>query len=403
MWKSALGGLRRSVFMFLVMVMAAGCGGDEPEHGDDPYAWLDALPAAGARAALTSCTAEADCGAGSGLACIGGLCQPCARHGQCDSDVCDRYAATSAGLGRCYTSDQVLYVDRAADCAVSDGSRPRPFCEPQDAVPRAVGPKFVIRVYPGTYRSILVSDRAVFVFGEQDGSSALGDEDVGGPRVTGAHGRMVLDGLRIINFNNVARCDAGAELQLRDIHSNGTLNGVRATDCLLFMDRVRINGVAFTFDLRVDGATRYRVSNSYFLGPTLSAGVIFSDASRGRFLFNTVVGTGENGGGGVSCGATPRLLEDSIVAENTTASGSQLVGACALRKVVVGSADSTTDPGAIKLDPVLNPDSTLPDSPANAACCIDQGDRYVSSLRTDFFGHPRPQGASNDIGAQEVR
>jgi hypothetical protein len=80
----------------------------------------------------------------------------------------------------------------------------------------------------------------------------------------------------------------------------------------------------------------------------------------------------------------------------------QTVGACTHQRVVVGSGDTRPDPGLIKIDPDLDPQGRLVDTPADRACCIDRGERYVPSLYRDFFGTSRPQGESNDIGAHEL-
>jgi hypothetical protein len=69
--------------------------------------------------------------------------------------------------------------------------------------------------------------------------------------------------------------------------------------------------------------------------------------------------------------------------------------------VVVGSGDTRVDAGLIQIDPDLDANGRLLDTAANAACCIDRGERFTSSLYSDLFGTPRPQGFSNDIGAHE--
>jgi hypothetical protein len=69
---------------------------------------------------------------------------------------------------------------------------------------------------------------------------------------------------------------------------------------------------------------------------------------------------------------------------------------------VVGAGDTRADAGLIKIDPDLDAQGRLLSTPAGAACCVDRGERFVSSLYRDFFGTPRPQGSSNDIGAHEL-
>ncbi len=349
---------------------------------------------------LAGCTQESDCS--GGLACVGGTCRPCSAHGQCRSDVCDQGAATPMGPGACVPEASVIYVDAGARpaCEVGDGSRANPVCEIRDAIPRAIGARYAIRVHPGYYRPFGTTGRAFWVFGPGDGTAVVGEEDLTTGARIGVGARVVLDGLDIgVHVLTGVLCE-GASLRVLRARVQGDYQGIRAIDCDLVLDRVRARG-AILSGLTIAGTGRYRITNSYFSGGDRPS-VVFSGSSRGVFQFNTVTGGGELQHGGIDCGTSSREICDSIVVGNfPAADGAQTVGACTHRRVVVGSGDLRPAPGLFHLDPELDDQGRLLDTPANDACCIDRGARYVSSLYRDFFGTPRFCGTSNDIGAYE--
>ncbi|HWO22266.1 MAG TPA: hypothetical protein VNO30_26085 [Kofleriaceae bacterium] len=352
--------------------------------------------------AVASCTQESDCT--GGLACIDATCRTCSGHAQCESDVCDQGAATRMGPGACLPEAAVIYVDAGTRpaCTAGDGSRGNPLCDIRDAIPRAIGAQYAIRVYPGHYFPFGATDRTFSVFGPGDGSAVVGEEDItAGARISGARSRVVLDGLDFgVHVLTGVVCD-GASLKVLRGSARGDVRGIRATNCALEVDRVRAGG-AIQSGLTIAGTGSYRITNSYFSGGDAQA-VVFDGSSTGTFQFNTVGGGGELQPGGIACGTTARVIQDSIVVGSTPAAGgAQTVGACTHRRVVVGSGDTRPDPALIKIDPALDPEGRLLETPASLACCIDRGARYVSSLYRDFFGTPRPQGASNDIGAHEL-
>jgi hypothetical protein len=358
------------------------------------------LPPTEAVAAMR-CSAESECS--GGLACVAGTCQPCSAHSQCESDVCDQGAATPLGPGACVPEEAVVYVDASTRpaCFTGDGSRANPVCEIREAFPRAFGVKYAVRVYPGNYLQFAVVSRTVFVFGPGDGSAIVGTEDAGaGARVIDG-ARVVLDGLDFgVGVLNAVICQSSNLKVLRST-ARGDNNGILATDCTLDIDRVRASGSSRA-GLTVAGTGTYRVTNSYFTGGDLPS-VVFSGSNTGVFMFNTVTGGGEIRPGTIDCGTSARVIRDSIAIDGfPAADGAQTVGACVHRRVVVGSGDARPDPGLIKIDPDLDAEGRLLDTPSNAACCIDRGARFVSSLYTDFFGTPRPQGVSNDVGAHEL-
>jgi hypothetical protein len=381
-----------------VLVLGCGMGGDLDASTGELEASLELE--APLEQGLASCTQESDCS--GGLTCIGGTCRPCSAHDQCRSDVCDQGAATSMGPGACLPESSVNYVDASARpaCETGDGSRANPLCEIRDAIPRAIGARYAIRAYAGHYRPFAATDRTFYVFGPGDGTAVVGEEDLtAGARIR-AGARVVLDGVDFgVHVLTGVVCE-DANLKVLRARVQGDYHGIRATNCELIIDRVRAGG-AILSGLTIAGTGTYRITNSFFSGGDRQA-VVFSGTSTGRFLFNTVTGGGELHPGGIDCGTTPRTIRDSIVVGNfPAADGAQTVGACTHQRVVVGSGDLRPDPGLIHLDPVFDGQGRLLDTPANDACCIDQGARYVSSLYRDFFGTPRFCGTSNDIGAYE--
>jgi hypothetical protein len=391
------------LFWIVSASVVPGCSTEEPAAAaDEPAAAADESVVREAPPAPRSCDQESACG--GGLACVAGACQPCSAHAQCQSDVCDRSAATRLGPGACVPESSVVYVDARTRpaCETGDGSRSNPLCEISAALARVDGDRYAVRVYPGRYRPFSAIELTASVLGPGDGSAVVGEEDSSaGARVRGPHAAVVLDGLDFgVHVLTGVICE-DASLKLVRGRAEGDYHGIRATSCDLEIDQVRAG------DLTISGLTtagaRYRITNSYFHGGDHPA-VVFDGRSTGAFLFNTVTGGGETSPGGIDCGATPRVIRDSIVVGSAPAAGgAQTVGACIHRRVVVGSGDTRPAPGLIEIDPDLDPDGRLLDTPADRACCIDQGARRVPGLDHDFFGTPRPQGASNDIGAHELR
>lgn len=239
------------------------------------------------------------------------------------------------------------------------------------------------------------------MFGPGDGSAVVGEEDSSRAVGIASGSRVVFDGLDFGNHVLTGiTCDSSSLKVLRGT-VRGDSVGIRSADCDLELDQVRVSGSIRT-GLMLAATGTYRITNSYFSGGDLPA-VVFSGSTSGLFAFNTVTGGGEIQPGGIDCGTTSRVIQDSIVVHNTPAAGgAQTVGACSHERVVVGSGDTRSDPGLIAIDPDLDPQGRLIDTPADRVCCIDRGADDVPSLYRDFFGTPRPQGASNDIGAHEL-
>jgi hypothetical protein len=288
-----------------------GCGGPASRFPGGAF-WPRDVPAAWTPVASMGCAMEGDCAAG--LSCRAGACQPCTAHAQCESDVCDLYAATSLGPGGCLRQADVVYVDAAARpaCEGGDGTRANPVCEISGAIPFVVANRFAIRVYPGTYRPFGATDRTFFVYGPGDGSAVVGEEDIAsGVRLL--RSRVVLDGLDIgVHVLTGVRAE-DSDVQVRRAGVRGDSQGIAVLGGGLFVDRVRAGGLTGC-GLRIGGTGRYDVRNSYFTGGDLPA-VLF-EGGTGRFRFNSVLGGGEIRPGGIDCGAAARAIQDSIVIGN---------------------------------------------------------------------------------------
>jgi hypothetical protein len=325
----------------------------------------------------------------------------CDEHADCESDVCNRDAFF--GRGACVAESRVVYVEDLGGpgCATGDGSRADPACEIRRGAELAVGGKDTVRVYSGSYFNLGAAGDTIRFFGSGADTVIVGEEDNGAAARISGGARVLLDGFTFArSVRNGINC---ADSTLRVVRSQaiGDLNGIVSTNCTLTLDRVRVSGSTRS-GLTIAGTGRYRITNSYFSGGDIQ-GVVFSGSDTGTFRFNTVRGGGEISPGGIDCGTVPRVIEDSIVAGNFPAeAGAQTVGACTHRRVVVGSRDTRTLPGLIKLDPELDAEGRLLDTPANAACCIDRAARFVFGVDEDFFGTRRPQGRGNDIGAHEL-
>jgi hypothetical protein len=321
-------------------------------------------------------------------------------HAECASDVCDVYEDTPLGRGQCLPEGDVFYVNGRGqhggncDDTGRTGAKDDPFCSISTAVRAAGGARTAIRVYPSVYFPFAVTGKRVAIYGPagEGGVAQVYEEDYLGSRVSdGAD--VVLDGLEMGGPDGGRPSLAirrGAVLS--DIG-----DALPATDCDLRLDRILVTGGRSGLHLT---RTRYEVTNTVVSGSG-DTGVRIVD-SEGTFLFNTVIGNSGRSGapGGIDCGATPVQIEDSILFRNQTgAAGSQLAGACALTRVVIGSLDTATYPGAIREDPDLS-GYRLRSTPSNRSCCIDKAPNRAS-VWADVDGNPRPRGPLSDLGASE--
>jgi hypothetical protein len=261
-------------------------------------------------------------------------------------------------------------------------------------------------VYPGWYFPFHVVDKSVRIFGPagEGGAAEVSEEDIGGSSVRGSS-TVLLDGLALGRNSRVGlSCTGGASRPNLWVRRSEILSDIAVAfvsrNCDLRMDRDTVTGLYGGMRLE---STSYRITNSFVTDSNRGTGIRLI-GSTGLFRFNTITNNGvlvSGQPGGIDCGASPVRLESSIVYGNQRGpGGSQLAGACVLSRVVVGAADATAAPGAIKLNPDLI-GFELPRTPANLACCIDKA-APQPAVRADIVGTIRPVGPSWDIGAFEA-
>lgn len=368
------------------------------------------------------CGPGVPCPAGSSCDSAAGLCRAaldaaapgCRDHGECGpAGLCrldeDFPGAGLAAVGGCVPADRVCVINADRCMAGADGTPDRPLCEVQDAQARGGRCAFALvqpRADGRRYGPLRLTSGALAVVGP--GRDAQRPATLGGIDVSGGASLSLVD-LTVENPGQTAvRCSEGAHLQLRRAVVQGSGLGVEAYGCAeLGVNASRISGN------RNDGlhieAAEWRVVNTLILGNAFDAGAaasgVYLKGGRGSFSFNTVVGNGRMGenGGGVSCTAGPErfiTLSDSVIAGNQLGDlRSQLLGACRLERVVVGT-DSVMGDGAIKLEPQLDPVTFR--LTERSDCCIDRAQKDPM-VQVDYDGTPRPQRAGHDIGFNELK
>ncbi len=106
-----------------------------------------------------------------------------------------------------------------------------PVCDIRNALPRVVGARYAVRVYPGHYFPFSTLDRTVFIFGPGDGSAIVGEEDIStAARIRGSRSWVVLDGLDYaVSVLTGVICEGGTLKVLRGT-ARGDYNGIQATE-----------------------------------------------------------------------------------------------------------------------------------------------------------------------------
>jgi hypothetical protein len=328
----------------------------------------------------------------------------CARHADCESDLCASEIGADPEPRSCIPEERIVYVD-AADCVPEgDGTRAEPLCQLNPAIALADDHRQFVRIYPAFYFPFTVNGKAIAIHGPDEGDETveITEEDISGSNV-GDGSDVVLDGLAVGRHSRYGvRCTAGTSGASLEIRRSEVLSDIgvplSVSACQLRLDQAIVAG--FRGGMVLSDAS-YSVTSTVFTGATEQPSVVL-DGGSGLFALNTVAGNGdaEVQPPAVEC-LTRSLLQDSIVADNVpAASGSQFAGDCRLRRVVIGSMDPFPAAGAIRMDPELV-DYRLTESPANVDCCIDRAPRR-RAVRFDFEGTARPQGVRFDIGADEL-
>jgi hypothetical protein len=361
--------------------------------------------------------------------------------------------------GQCAPAAQVALVDNGnapvATCQLgrptrNGNSTATAYCDVSEAV--TDGRPFILVAGSGQpYSAILLTDKSVTIVGPRVAPVArLFSVAMPSVNVTVNTGtrQVVLDGLDLGNDNvtrslrglactNNAGAASNAAVILRNSRAHDSANeGVLATTCALTLDAniiesnggggVSASGGVLTLDastvssnngagVTVSGSNNYTITNNFIASNGTSAGNpginIGDSGSTGTIAFDTL---SKNGGlntveGGVVCPAAGanKVIQDSIVINNSSNAGTQFAGKCQLQNVVTGT-DSFA--GATMLTPSFvgaNDFHLVASAAANLSCCIDKvGAPGTPNADHDVDETTRPKGTGAtpyDIGAHEVQ
>jgi hypothetical protein len=343
-----------------------------------------------------------------------------------------------AMAGQCAPAAQVALVDNGnatvATCQLgrptrNGNSTATAYCDVSEAV--TDGRPFILVKGSGQpYSAISLTDKSVTIVGPGRASPTARLFSAAMPSVnatvnTGTH-QVVLDGLDLGNDNvtrslrglactNNAGAASNAAVILRNSRAHDSANeGVLATTCALTLDANTIESNSGG-GVNVSGSSTYTITNNIIASNGTGAGnpgINIGDAgSTGTIAFDTL---SKNGGlntveGGVVCPAAGanKVVQDSIVINNSSNAGTQFAGKCQLQNVVTGTDNFA---GATMLTPSFvgaNDFHLVASAAANLSCCIDKvGAPGTPNADHDVDETTRPKGASAtpyDIGAQEVQ
>lgn len=329
-------------------------------------------------------------------ACVG-----CDEHEQCASGACN-FAS-----GACF--EEVLHVDRGADCGAGDGSIEAPFCEIQDAVSAAgVGGPTVVKVKssPSAFtKQIQVSaGRSIAIVRDGSGMVTLTVPDLD-PVVVNDGAEAFLYNLRITggSISKGLLCLSASvwldriQIDKREGHA------IDASGCSLTIRRSKIYDNNAGGVKASDGTTR--IENSFIVqnGNTFAevSGITLTNGADLDVVYSTIADNDAKNGMGDSLHCTG-------------------LGAVSLRNAIVFGANPTTSvicPGADTRDSVVDATSLMgsgvvhePEldpawfiAPASGNFAIKPETPFkgvakwrAEDPRVDFDGDPRP-GEDGDV------
>jgi hypothetical protein len=295
--------------------------------------------------------------------CVAAKCAPC----QTDKQCADKQGGETPGIcmnhqrGRCATDAETIYVQKGPSCAGGDGTRGKPFCQPQDGINAVTASKRVVVVRgPDSYRPWTASPAGaqVSVIGQAAPVVAPGAE--GPVQISG--GDVLLRGLTVIGGFETGIQSTGGIVRIHRCVIQGNKKG-----------GISINGAGFEITNTIVA------ENGPAAQPVAWGGVLVLDvANKSPRLFknNTLY---RNLEGNIHCGDAFDITGSILFREGLPWSGK-----CNVTECCSG-------------DPMLSSTYRLTSA---STMCIDRLDAAMS-LPEDIDGDPRPQGIKSDCGADE--
>ena len=328
-----------------------------------------------------------------------GHCRPCISTAECPNSVC---ILTGANTGQCASANQIVWVDNNnPNCSSGDGRSPTTsFCNIDQAIGLIASRPYIHVAGSNTAYAASTAFQA--------SSTNIGPVQVSGPGIAASPSARVFS-LANDSFDVSAAAGHQATVVLEGLELGGTGAtkgnfGINTSTTGSGTVSLSVIG-CFIHDnnsggITLAGATTYSIENDIIANngsaTGSSAGVVIANSATGTFAFNTVAANSvASGPSGVDCSSTSKPIVNTIVTTNLSAGGGPQISAnCSQTNIVQSGVDfvSTTDWH-------LKADST------NSSCCIDQikTDPGTPFKSVDVNGTIRPKGNGWDIGAHEVQ
>ena len=338
-------------------------------------------------------------------------CRECRADSECDSQLCDtgKNPAVVEGVGKCAKSSSIVWLQNGG-CTGGQGTVSTPYCSIAEALANPSAKYLQLKNSAGVYPVPSPLNRSLVLLGQ---GASMSDVVLAPFTFSGAGQSLVLRNLTVRDQSqaqSLIKCSAGSVTVLKSTLDKGKRGVDADAACTkVTIEQTRIEGASGAGIYIAAGQTDYRIVNSIVLSTASSSdftGVILSTSKAGKFAFNTLVGNGQTVAptvpGGIDCGTTQKLLENSLIVFNSNNPlNKQFVGtACQGKSLVVGT-DTSAPQGSSMSSPMIKSDGTLM---MTDTACADQADADPE-ITVDFFGTARPKvmGGKADIGFHEVK